>query len=49
MHARNEVGQAFKAAAVGGVIMSVCNYAFLFLFGMDEEDGAEETSEAIKA
>jgi len=44
-HTDNTVGQGFKTATAGGIIVCVCNYLFLFIFG-SEEGEPEATAEA---
>uniref|UniRef100_A0A7S3VPU3 Uncharacterized protein n=1 Tax=Dunaliella tertiolecta TaxID=3047 RepID=A0A7S3VPU3_DUNTE len=39
-HDDNTVAQGFKTAAAGGIIVCVCNYIFMFIFG-SEEEGSE--------
>lgn len=37
-HTSNTVGQGFKTATAGGIIVCVCNYIFLFIFGSEEPE-----------
>ncbi len=45
-HSDNSVGQGFKTAAAGGIIVLVCNYIFMFLFGAEESAGSEQGGQA---
>lgn len=35
-HDDDEAGQAYKAVAAGGILATLCNYVFLFVFGSEE-------------
>jgi len=35
-HSDDESGQAYKTAAAGGIVVCICNYIFLFVFGTEE-------------
>eukprot|EP00967_Tisochrysis_lutea_P113920 scaffold181183_cov16-Tisochrysis_lutea.AAC.1 len=39
-HDDNEVAQGYKTAASGGIVVCVCNYVFMYLWG--SEEGASE-------
>uniref|UniRef100_A0A7S3R051 MARVEL domain-containing protein n=2 Tax=Dunaliella tertiolecta TaxID=3047 RepID=A0A7S3R051_DUNTE len=45
-HSDNTVGQGFKTAAAGGIIVCVCNYIFMFIFGSEEGASGEPESKA---
>ncbi|KAF5831243.1 hypothetical protein DUNSADRAFT_13394 [Dunaliella salina] len=47
-HDDNTVAQGFKTAAAGGIVVCVCNYIFMFLFGA-EESASEEIPADTKA
>jgi len=40
-HSDDEAGQSYKAVAAGGIVVCICNYIHLFVFGMRE---VEETA-----
>ena len=35
-HDDDEAGQSYKAVAAGGIIVCICNYIFLAVFGSEE-------------
>lgn len=37
-HDDNTVGQGYKTAAAGGIVICCCNYIFVFMFGTAEEE-----------
>ncbi|KAF5826490.1 hypothetical protein DUNSADRAFT_2950 [Dunaliella salina] len=49
-HDDNTVAQGFKTAAAGGIVVCVCNYIFMFMFGSEEQgESAAVENAAIKA
>ena len=48
-HDDNTVAQGYKTAAAGGIVVCVCNYVFMFVFGSEEESSSEQSSPPEKA
>ncbi|RRR12689.1 hypothetical protein CVV73_27010, partial [Enterobacter hormaechei] len=48
-HDENTVAQGFKTAAAGGIVVCVCNYIFMFMFGSDEHSEGADAPAGTKA
>mmetsp|Transcript_12126 Transcript_12126/g.33128 ORF Transcript_12126/g.33128 Transcript_12126/m.33128 type:complete len:183 (+) Transcript_12126:118-666(+) len=44
-HDDNTVAQGFKTAAAGGIVVCICNYIFMFMFGSEEQSEGAASAE----